>query len=185
MWVYVNPAPGIRWCSVGPWTNVGLNRPKYSWLETELGPQGKRGRRGEMRGVGGPLLTIGDLLSDLAVDGGADLAGGEVSVPSSPSSAGQQAEEADPSELNRLFGVRAPFLFFPLLPVPRFGRHQSIDSSYHMRFSSLIMHPSCNWFDFLSYLLGAGIFWLSRWRINGPDTVYEIEEIVYSTFRRA
>ncbi|XP_052145072.1 uncharacterized protein LOC127764259 [Oryza glaberrima] len=57
-----------------------------------------------MRGVGGPLLTIGDLLSDLAVDGGADLAGGEVSVPSSPSSAGQQAEEADPSELNRLFG---------------------------------------------------------------------------------
>ncbi|EEC73437.1 hypothetical protein OsI_07724 [Oryza sativa Indica Group] len=57
-----------------------------------------------MRGVGGPLLTIGDLLSDFAVDGGADLAGGEVSVPSSPSSAGQQAEEADPSELNRLFG---------------------------------------------------------------------------------
>uniref|UniRef100_A0A0E0G8H6 Uncharacterized protein n=1 Tax=Oryza nivara TaxID=4536 RepID=A0A0E0G8H6_ORYNI len=57
-----------------------------------------------MRGVGGPLLTIGDLLSDLAVDGGADLAGGEVSVPSSPSSAGQEAEEADPSELNRLFG---------------------------------------------------------------------------------
>uniref|UniRef100_A0A0D9YTV5 Uncharacterized protein n=1 Tax=Oryza glumipatula TaxID=40148 RepID=A0A0D9YTV5_9ORYZ len=57
-----------------------------------------------MRGVGGPLLTIGDLLSDLAVDGGADLAGGEVSIPSSPSSAGQQAEEADPSELNRLFG---------------------------------------------------------------------------------
>ncbi|KAF0932102.1 hypothetical protein E2562_008639 [Oryza meyeriana var. granulata] len=56
-----------------------------------------------MRGVGGPLLTIGDLLSDLAVDDGGDLGGGEASVPSSPLAV-QQAEEADPSELNRLFG---------------------------------------------------------------------------------
>ncbi|CAL4887187.1 unnamed protein product [Urochloa decumbens] len=57
-----------------------------------------------MRGVGGPLLTIGDLLSDLAVDGGDDplVAGGDASVPSSPSAA-KQAGEADPSDLNRLF----------------------------------------------------------------------------------
>jgi len=57
-----------------------------------------------MRGVGGPLLTIGDLLSDLAVDGGDDplAAGGDASVPSSPSAA-QQAGEADPSDLSRLF----------------------------------------------------------------------------------
>ncbi|KAL5206956.1 hypothetical protein ABZP36_031391 [Zizania latifolia] len=54
-----------------------------------------------MRGIGGPLLTIGDLLSDLAVDGGE--VGGEASVPSSPSEA-HQVEEADPSELNRIFG---------------------------------------------------------------------------------
>ncbi|OEL22224.1 hypothetical protein BAE44_0016760 [Dichanthelium oligosanthes] len=59
-----------------------------------------------MRGVGGPLLTIGDLLSDLAVDGGDDpLAGiGDASVPSSPS-AEQQAGEADPSDLSRIFEV--------------------------------------------------------------------------------
>ncbi|XP_062219385.1 uncharacterized protein LOC133919127 [Phragmites australis] len=57
-----------------------------------------------MRGVGGPLLTIGDLLSDLAVDGGDDplAGGGEASLPSSPLAA-QQAEEADPSDLSRLF----------------------------------------------------------------------------------
>ncbi|KAG2659214.1 uncharacterized protein LOC120705670 [Panicum virgatum] len=57
-----------------------------------------------MRGIGGPLLTIGDLLSDLAVDGGDDplAAGGDASVPSSPSAA-QQAGEADPSDLSRLF----------------------------------------------------------------------------------
>ncbi|PUZ76193.1 hypothetical protein GQ55_1G270300 [Panicum hallii var. hallii] len=57
-----------------------------------------------MRGVGGPLLTIGDLLSDLAVDGGDDplAAGGDASVPSSPSEA-QQAGKADPSDLSRLF----------------------------------------------------------------------------------
>lgn len=57
-----------------------------------------------MRGVGGPLLTIGDLLSDLAVDGGEDpLAGvGDASVPSSPSAA-QQTGKADPSDLSRLF----------------------------------------------------------------------------------
>ncbi|KAL5211706.1 hypothetical protein ABZP36_022553 [Zizania latifolia] len=54
-----------------------------------------------MRGVGGPLLTIGDLLGDLAVDGGG--LGGVASVPSSPLAA-SQAEEADPSELNRIFG---------------------------------------------------------------------------------
>ncbi|WVZ74948.1 hypothetical protein U9M48_023061 [Paspalum notatum var. saurae] len=53
-----------------------------------------------MRGVGGPLLTIGDLLSDLAVDGSEDpLAGvGDASVPSSPS-----AGKADPSDLSSLF----------------------------------------------------------------------------------
>lgn len=59
-----------------------------------------------MRGVGGPLLTIGDLLSDLAVDSAGDdhLAGrGDASVPSSPLAA-QQVEEADPSDLRGLFG---------------------------------------------------------------------------------
>ncbi|XP_066321885.1 uncharacterized protein [Miscanthus floridulus] len=57
-----------------------------------------------MRGLGGPLLTIGDLLSDLAVDGGDDpLVGvGDASAPSSPSAA-QQAGKADPSNLSRLF----------------------------------------------------------------------------------
>ncbi|CAN6278923.1 unnamed protein product [Urochloa humidicola] len=57
-----------------------------------------------MRGVGGPLLTIGDLLSDLAIDGGDDplAADGDASVPSSPSAA-QHAGEADPSDLSRLF----------------------------------------------------------------------------------
>jgi hypothetical protein len=65
----------------------------------------------KMRGVGGPLLTIGDLLSDLAVDGGDDpLVGvGDASAPSSPS-ATQQAGKADPSDLSRLFEVRARFL---------------------------------------------------------------------------
>ena len=65
-----------------------------------------------MRGVGGPLLTVSDLLSDLAVDGGDDhLDGGDgdASFPSSPLEA-QQAEEADPSDLQRLFEVRAPFV---------------------------------------------------------------------------
>ena len=74
-----------------------------------------------MRGVGGPLLTIGDLLSDLAVDGGDDpvAAGGDASVPSPPSAA-QQAWEADPSDLSRLFEVRSWFRFSPpvLDPVP-------------------------------------------------------------------
>ncbi|KAJ1279644.1 hypothetical protein BS78_04G169900 [Paspalum vaginatum] len=53
-----------------------------------------------MRGVGGPLLTIGDLLSDLAVDGSEDpLAGvGDAPAPSSPS-----AGKADPSDLSGLF----------------------------------------------------------------------------------
>ncbi|KAM0844152.1 hypothetical protein ACQ4PT_057244 [Festuca glaucescens] len=58
-----------------------------------------------MRGVGGPLLTVSDLLSDLAVDVGNDHldgGGGDASVPSSPLAA-QQAEEADPSDLQRLF----------------------------------------------------------------------------------
>ncbi|CAM0945594.1 unnamed protein product [Alopecurus aequalis] len=57
-----------------------------------------------MRGVGGPLLTVSDLLSDLAVDGGDDhlVGGGDASVPSSPLAA-QQVEEADPSDLQRLF----------------------------------------------------------------------------------
>ncbi|KAL6634597.1 hypothetical protein ACP70R_027268 [Stipagrostis hirtigluma subsp. patula] len=57
-----------------------------------------------MRGVGGPLLTIGDLLSDLAVDGGDDplAGGGDASLPSSPLPV-QQAGEADPSDLSRLF----------------------------------------------------------------------------------
>ena len=63
-----------------------------------------------MRGVGGPLLTIGDLLSDLAVEGGdGPLVGvGDASAPSSPA-ASQQAEKADPSDLSRLFEVRARF----------------------------------------------------------------------------
>jgi hypothetical protein len=67
-----------------------------------------------MRGVGGPLLTIGDLLSDLAVDGGDDplAAGGDASIPSSPSEA-QQAGKADPSDLSRLFEVGSWFRFFP------------------------------------------------------------------------
>ncbi|KAF7003452.1 hypothetical protein CFC21_018769 [Triticum aestivum] len=57
-----------------------------------------------MRGVGGPLLTVSDLLSDLAVEGGDDHldGGGDASVPSSPLAA-HQVEEADPSELQRLF----------------------------------------------------------------------------------
>lgn len=60
-----------------------------------------------MRGVGGPLLTIGDLLSDLAVDD--PLVGvGDASVPSSPSAA-QQAGRANLSDLSRLFEVRARF----------------------------------------------------------------------------
>ncbi|KAG8058954.1 hypothetical protein GUJ93_ZPchr0002g25616 [Zizania palustris] len=54
-----------------------------------------------MRGIGGPLLTIGDLLGDLAFDGGE--VGGEASVPSSPSEA-HHVEEANPCELNRIFG---------------------------------------------------------------------------------
>lgn len=80
-----------------------------------------------MRGVGGPLLTIGDLLSDLAVDGGDDpLVGvGDASVPSSPSAA-KQAGKADPSDLSQLFEVRARFL--PLLPCSRSGL-PSIDPS--------------------------------------------------------
>ena len=63
-----------------------------------------------MRGVGGPLLTIGDLLSDLAVEGGdGPLVGvGDASAPSSPA-ASQQAEKDDPSDLSRLFEVRARF----------------------------------------------------------------------------
>ncbi|XP_044970539.1 uncharacterized protein LOC123430767 [Hordeum vulgare subsp. vulgare] len=57
-----------------------------------------------MRGVGGPLLTVSDLLSDLAVEGGDDHldGGGDASVPSSPLAV-HQVEEADPSELQRLF----------------------------------------------------------------------------------
>ncbi|GJM85312.1 hypothetical protein PR202_ga01749 [Eleusine coracana subsp. coracana] len=57
-----------------------------------------------MRGVGGPLLTIGDLLSDLAVDDGDDplASGGDVSAPSSPLAA-QSSGQADPADLSRLF----------------------------------------------------------------------------------
>ena len=64
-----------------------------------------------MRGVRGPLLTIGDLLSDLAVEGGdGPLVGvGDASAPSSPA-ASQLAEKAYPSDLSRLFEVRARFL---------------------------------------------------------------------------
>lgn len=71
-----------------------------------------------MRGVGGPLLTIGDLLSDLAVDGGDDplAAGGDASVPSSPLAA-QQAGQADPSDLSRLFEVGSWFRFSPLFSI--------------------------------------------------------------------
>jgi hypothetical protein len=76
-----------------------------------------------MRGVGGPLLTVSDLLSDLAVDGGDDHVdgGGDASVPSSPLAA-QKVEEADPSDLQRLFEVRAPFV--PSFPIS----YASIDS---------------------------------------------------------
>ncbi|KAI5021464.1 hypothetical protein ZWY2020_058194 [Hordeum vulgare] len=40
--------------------------------------------RTEMRGVGGPLLTVSDIVSDLAVEGGDDHVddGGDTSVPS-------------------------------------------------------------------------------------------------------
>jgi hypothetical protein len=77
-----------------------------------------------MRGVGGPLLTIGDLLSDLAVDD--PLAGGgDVSVPSSPSAA-QSAGEADPADLSRLFEVFG----VPLLCCSRFGLHPLIYLAY-------------------------------------------------------
>ncbi|VAH51471.1 unnamed protein product [Triticum turgidum subsp. durum] len=57
-----------------------------------------------MRGVGGPLLTVSDLLSDLTVEGGDDHldGGGDASAPSSPLEA-HQVEEAEPSELQRLF----------------------------------------------------------------------------------
>ncbi|CAM0948461.1 unnamed protein product [Alopecurus aequalis] len=56
-----------------------------------------------MRGVGGPLLTVSDLLSDLAVDNDhLDGGGGDASFPSSPLEP-QQVEEADPSDLQRLF----------------------------------------------------------------------------------
>ncbi|TVU29608.1 hypothetical protein EJB05_21182 [Eragrostis curvula] len=86
---------------------------KYTSIEPELGPtisvETQRGPwpcryTAEMRGVGGPLLTIGDLLSDLAVDGGDDplASGGDVSVPSSPLAA-QPAVEANPADLSRLF----------------------------------------------------------------------------------
>lgn len=79
-----------------------------------------------MRGVGGPLLTIGDLLSDLAVDGGDDslAAGGDASVPSSPSAV-QQVGEANPSDLSPLFEVRSPFRFSLLVSIC----FLSIDSS--------------------------------------------------------
>lgn len=73
-----------------------------------------------MRGVGGPLLTIGDLLSDLAVDGGDEsLAGvGDAPVPSSPLSA-QSAGEADPADLSRLFEVLGvPLLLFQIWFAP-------------------------------------------------------------------
>ena len=70
-----------------------------------------------MRGVGGPLLTIGDLLSDLTIEGGdGPLVGvGDASAPSSPA-ASQQAEKADPFDLSQLFEVRARF------PSPMFSR---------------------------------------------------------------
>lgn len=94
-----------------------------------------------MRGVGGPLLTIGDLLSDLAVDGGDEplAAGGDASIPSSPSAA-QQEGEADPSDLSRLFEVRFRFLFSRLFSI----WFPSIDSSilcylYTPRFVELII----------------------------------------------
>jgi hypothetical protein len=79
------------------------NAVRPTSLSSRTDDDGKR----MMRGVGGPLLTIGDLLSDLAVDD--PLVGvGDASVPSSPSAA-QQAGKANPSDLSRLFEVRARF----------------------------------------------------------------------------
>ncbi|VAH36210.1 hypothetical protein VPH35_023208 [Triticum aestivum] len=82
-----------------PATPPGL--PRSHHRKTPLGPATLST---EMRGVGGPLLTVSDLLSDLAVEGGDDHldGGGDASVPSSPLAA-HQVEEADPSELQRLF----------------------------------------------------------------------------------
>uniref|UniRef100_A0A453CUU0 Uncharacterized protein n=1 Tax=Aegilops tauschii subsp. strangulata TaxID=200361 RepID=A0A453CUU0_AEGTS len=89
-----------------PATPPGL--PRFRHCKTSLG---SATLSTEMRGVGGPLLTVSDLLSDLAVEGGDDHldGGGDASVPSSPLAA-HQVEEADPSELQRLFAVRAPFV---------------------------------------------------------------------------
>ncbi|KAE8788007.1 hypothetical protein D1007_38041 [Hordeum vulgare] len=77
-----------------------------------------------MRGVGGPLLTVSDLLSDLAVEGGDDHldGGGDASVPSSPLAA-HQVEEADPSELQRLFAS-----YSVVLDVKNLAVHSPIDS---------------------------------------------------------
>jgi hypothetical protein len=94
-----------------------------------------------MRGVGGPLLTIGDLLSDLA-------GGGDVSVPSSPPAA-QSAGEADRADLSRLFEV----LGVPLLCCSRFGLHPSIHLAYAARmFADFRIVGISIWNQLSSYL---------------------------------
>ncbi|KAJ0984507.1 hypothetical protein J5N97_002863 [Dioscorea zingiberensis] len=53
-----------------------------------------------MRGVGGPLLCIGDLLSDVAADDNGDPGHQEASPPSSPTVA---SGDLHPSHLHQLF----------------------------------------------------------------------------------
>ncbi|XP_039145436.1 uncharacterized protein LOC120282661 isoform X2 [Dioscorea cayenensis subsp. rotundata] len=54
-----------------------------------------------MRGVGGPLLCIGDLLSDVAADDSGDSGSQEGSPPSSPTVA--SGNPVHPSHLHQLF----------------------------------------------------------------------------------
>lgn len=56
-----------------------------------------------MRGVGGPLLCIGDLLSDVAADDSGDSGSQEGSPPSSPTVA--SGNPVHPSHLHQLFEV--------------------------------------------------------------------------------
>jgi hypothetical protein len=100
-----------------------LEWAQYFWYKQPSVAHALRRRyTAEMRGVGGPLLTIGDLLSDLAVDRLAR--GGDASVPSSPSAA-HAVGEANPACLSRLFEVAG----VPPLRCSRFCFHTSIHSS--------------------------------------------------------
>ena len=105
-------------------------------------------QRTEMRGVGGPLLTVSDLLSDLAVDGGDDhLDGGDASIPSSPLAA-QQVEEADPSDLQRIFEVTLFVLIF--VRIYLFPRHVI---SRAFGFTPRILRPAIDLFRRMRELL--------------------------------